>query len=886
VQGQDIILFITVHSAQVEGEDRTIGSTRVPLRAGLKTQKWFELSSPDLNAHGGALELSISYVGIGNPHHVEILTRRSKMVLGSGMGAAEGPMENIEIPATLVLPMDTESFPELSDMSEGSPLPSLPSTSRSPVYENQPRGMSPTIKGPNQSRAWDVQAWAEADMYVRTSETDKERPSSPGETPEAAPQDTLQSNPKMSSFAPATSNRICLDAGSYRQLETTAIPAASSQASVLKLTVLEPDAVSESASTHAYALTYDGTPANLKPTHEKMQCPQSKTSELIRSESSNSGAGTNAANKEQERRKDWEEMFEMRAEMDGIFSHARHLASPCRHLAPPGRSPGHPWSERKIGHHSRPTPHQQQTMDNVIAKLHKAELDLMVTKEELAVEQGKRIKADETCTKHLDQIANMAEQLKEEQNTVSKLKNRVSELERCTSTDAVAQERRQLRFSRFLAEFVLACLLDKLRSHCYSRSTLSESCDEQSGSYTTAQTMGAAECMKLRRECADDLKSLMDIMDVMNGLVSTRDNAARCCIDRAQQSIVASRHALSLLQHALAETEREMEGIRQDLQALHDEEQSLDSEKFRDSLEGVSHIQQRSVSLSQAGSNCAFTDRPCLGIDSMQAQISSLIDNVSKTEHELRMLSKFFEQKDRTSNGVLASFIHSKHAGEAGWSVHASEPWDGMRKCHASCDAELSVTDHHKLIRELDSVLLAELCSSRRLQPPQNSVPEHPASVDRRISPRPVMPTVEKALPFNPTRTWTNFSEAKMAVTKNHSVDDLPRLSVTHTEGDDHVTHVLLKTGDQGVHVQEPGQGPTSSSQHAPRMYCPALEDANETEAGNGERRRFFSGEAVKRTDIYDALSRKYSESLSTVPKGYTEIAASSGNAHAHFQYA
>jgi hypothetical protein len=874
VQGQDIILLITVHSAQVTGEDKTIGSARVPLRAGLQTQKWFELSSFEPNAHGGALELSISYVGTGNPHHVDILTRQSKMVIGAGMGAAEGPMENIEIPATLALPMDTESFPELSDMSEGSPLPSLPS--RSP--ENQPRGLSPTIKGLEKTREWAVQAWAEADMYVRASETDKELPISPGETTEAAPQNTLQSNPKPSSCAPTgTPNRICLDADSYRQLETAAIPASSSQASVLKLTFLEPDAVSESASTLASKLTYDGTPANVKPTHQKMQWPQSKTSELIRSASSNSGAGTIAANKAQERRQDWEEMFEMRAEMDGFFSNARHLASPCRHLAPPGRSPGRPWSERKIGHHSQPTPHQLQTIDTVMAKLQKAELDLMVTKEELAVEQGKRIKADEACAKHLDQIAKMAEQLKEEQNTVSKLKKRVSEVEWCTSTDAVAQERRQLRFSRFLSEFVLTCLLDKLRSLCYSRSTLSESCDEQSGSYTTGQTMVEAECMKLRRECADDLKSLIDILDVMNGLVLTRDNAARYCIDRAQQSIVTGRHALSLLQHALAETEREMEG-RQELQALHDDEQGFDSEKFRDSLEGVSHIQHRSVSLIQAGSTCAVMDKACLGIDSMQAQISSLIDNMSKTEHELKVLSKFFEQKDRTSNGVLASFIHSKHAGEAGWSVNASEPWGGMQKCHASWDAELSVTDHHKLIRELDSVLLAELCSSRRLQPPKNSVPEQPASVGRRQ--RPAMPTVQKSLPFNPTRTWTNCSEAKKAVTKNNSVDDdLPLLSASHKEGDDHVTHVLLKTGDQGVHVQEPGQGPapTSTSQHAPRMYCPAFEDANETEAGDGERRRFFWGEAVKRTDIYDALSRKYSESLSMVPKGY---------AHAHFQYA
>ena len=875
VQGQDVILFITVHSAQEVGEDRSIGSLRVPLSAGFQTHNWFELSPSDPNAKGGSLELSILYSGVGDPDN-GAEPRLTKMTRGSGVGAADGPIGDIKSHANLVWPMDTESFPELSDLSAESPLPSLPSTCRpSPVHENHSCDMSPitdTMSNP----------WAEPDTCKTALGTDKERPSTwRSDETEGALQNAQPKVPDEQQAHEVTAGEhpvcrlsvLCPTNGvpndtktftddSNRQCETAAIPASSFNTGSLSVNM-----GSLSAPTHVNASTYDArAPEKITLTHETMQWQQNEGAESIRASSSQSNAGTLKENKQEERRKDWEEMFEMRAEMDGIFSNSRQWTSK-----------GRPWSEKKISHHSRTAPHQQLVIDNLTAKLRQTELDLMVTKEELLVEQGARIKANEACSKHLDQIAQMTDKLKEEEKTISTLKKRVIELEQCTTSEALAQERRQLRFSRILSEFVLTCLLDKLRLYCYSKATLSESCDELSGSFTAGQRLGTAELMKLRHECAKDLKALTDIVDVMNGLVSTRDNAARYCIDRAQQSIVASRHAISSLEHALVGPEREREGIRQDLQALHDDEQQ------HDSLEGVSHIQHLNLTSimnnsgqAHAGINGACLDRPCREIVSMQEQISSAADSMGKTEHELRVLSRFFEQKDRTSNGVLASFIHSKHAGEAGWSIHASEPWGGMPASH---DDELSVKDHHALVRELDNALLAELCSSRRLPQPQDTAQE----VDRRITPRPVMPPVQEALPFKPTRSWTNISEAQMAVSENNLVDDdLPLLSVPRS--DDHVTHVLLKTGDQALHAQEPQQGPASSS--AARMYCPALEAADEIGTGDLERQRFFFGNSVTRTDMLDALSQRYVESLSTAPKVYTEIAASSGSMHAQFQYA
>lgn len=61
MQSQKVILLATVHSAEVTGEDRLIGSIKIPLHVGAKLdQKWFHLSHAR-GEEGGMLELKVTY---------------------------------------------------------------------------------------------------------------------------------------------------------------------------------------------------------------------------------------------------------------------------------------------------------------------------------------------------------------------------------------------------------------------------------------------------------------------------------------------------------------------------------------------------------------------------------------------------------------------------------------------------------------------------------------------------------------------------------------------------------------------------------------------------------------------------------------------------------
>lgn len=176
-----------------------------------------------------------------------------------------------------------------------------------------------------------------------------------------------------------------------------------------------------------------------------------------------------------------------------------------------------PWSGGKGGHASLSDLPEQHVADALMAKLRQTQLELMVTKEELSVEHGKRLKAQETCAQQANEIAMLTSNLEVHQKTVALLKELLEneQAARPASRHVVIEEERQLRLSRALTHFVLVCLQDKLQWLCVEEQVAS------SGSvHVTSRQLAT-----LRKECASDLKSLLAASDVITALVSTRDNA-------------------------------------------------------------------------------------------------------------------------------------------------------------------------------------------------------------------------------------------------------------------------------------------------------------------------------------------------------------------------
>jgi hypothetical protein len=156
----------------------------------------------------------------------------------------------------------------------------------------------------------------------------------------------------------------------------------------------------------------------------------------------------------------------------------------------------------------------------------------MVTREELSVEQGRRSNAEETCSQLLKEIASLKANLQKEQEEIASLKTnlqkqqiqlaetveKLNDRQFPASHQVIMEERRQLQLSRAMCQFVIVSLLEKLRGLCL-----------EAGKGGVASGMSSRETtnqlLKLRTECADDLKSLLAVTDMINALVSTRDNA-------------------------------------------------------------------------------------------------------------------------------------------------------------------------------------------------------------------------------------------------------------------------------------------------------------------------------------------------------------------------
>ena len=177
-------------------------------------------------------------------------------------------------------------------------------------------------------------------------------------------------------------------------------------------------------------------------------------------------------------------------------------------------------------------PNARRLMDELRSKMQHTEMELMVTREELSVEQGRRSNAEETCSQLLKEIASLKANLKKEQEEIASLKTnlqkqqiklaetveKLNDRQLPASHQVIMEERRQLQLSRAMCQFVIVSLLEKLRGLCL-----------EAGKGGDASGMSSRETtnqlLKLRTECADDLNSLLAVTDMINALVSTRDNA-------------------------------------------------------------------------------------------------------------------------------------------------------------------------------------------------------------------------------------------------------------------------------------------------------------------------------------------------------------------------
>jgi len=198
------------------------------------------------------------------------------------------------------------------------------------------------------------------------------------------------------------------------------------------------------------------------------------------------------------------------------------------------------------------------------------------------------------------------------------------------------------------------------------------------------------------------------------------------------------------LQNALEAAKGELQVICRDVDALrlHDRSDT--------SLPNLSCVQPGDATWTFNGCGVAHTatlDHSCMEIDGMVTEITGVLKNMQKIEDEFKVLRKLFHQKDRTCNQCLASLAHSKDVDEQGWSLPDFDIGANL------------VRPHQRIIQDLDNLLLAELCSSRRLQAPV---------VDSYLL-KPHRTAIEKPSGKSPPLNPPNKSDVAMATAKDSS---------------------------------------------------------------------------------------------------------------------
>jgi hypothetical protein len=197
------------------------------------------------------------------------------------------------------------------------------------------------------------------------------------------------------------------------------------------------------------------------------------------------------------------------------------------------------------------------------------------------------------------------------------------------------------------------------------------------------------------------------------------------------------------LQNALEAAKGELQVICRDVDALrlHDRSDT--------SLPNLSCVQPGDATWTFNGCGVAHTatlDHSWMEIDGMVTEITGVLKNMQKIEDEFKVLRKLFHQKDRTCNQCLQpSLVHSKDVDEQAWSMPDFDIGANL------------VRPHQRIIQELDNLLLAELCSSRRLQAPvldSNLLKPHRTAIDKPSG---------KSLPLNPPKK----GDVAMAIAKD-----------------------------------------------------------------------------------------------------------------------
>ena len=798
MKGQNLLLLVSVHTAEITGADKLMGSLRIPLRAHTKVQQqWYKLSATG----GGDIELSIAYVSDAPKSSDQAVDMAADAEAELGREASAGTTA-----------LDSDAVPEVSDLSEDSVSPEKQDT----FYGAKLLGMS-LLNGSHSHRG---RKPAANDVNVEGIEVQVSAspdPSPPNEfTVKSGSTMKQECEQQMSSLQTVTEEKM-FSAAQLKHLFESGAAVSSHAKDSRQSNDFEEAAASRSPTlvgtsdegarggqpTKYLMNTTSIACANQPPLATKSAHPKTKDdpAPIARPEIAQRKWNTREENM-------------MRAEVRGI-SPLHHPIAFQREIARGTLAPitRRSWYEKKSVHASRSAYPEQQVIDVLLSKMQATELELMVTKEELSVERGKRIQAEERSAWRLKEIDTLTVSLTEQQASILTLQERLRDHQHPASSEVIIQEQRQLHLSRALCEFVLDNLQNKLRSLCSDATHGSHETDTHSvGSQSVSHASSAAKLKKLREECVEDLKSMCGVMDGIRAVLATRDNAARYAMDRARHGLVQSRQALSALQNALSGTERELEGIRQGLEVLHEQEPT------NSTFGGVSFVQRSDVTsyFVEGGHGLGSgvpLEQSWVEVEKMYTHLSSALGSMQKMEQEFKVMSKLFEQKDRTCNSVLASFIHSKHAGEAGWSIHASTPWGGgaTPAAHSKIDLDFSVKDHRTLIEELDAALFAELCSSRRLQ--AHSVPRIPKlhtlldikkeDTTSDVTSRPLLPptTVDDGPPF---------------VSLSHSASNAQVLLNTGA-------HVPVHKWDHGARAHEAlAEGKRSST--STKSYCPALD--------------------------------------------------------------
>jgi hypothetical protein len=340
-------------------------------------------------------------------------------------------------------------------------------------------------------------------------------------------------------------------------------------------------------------------------------------------------------------------------------------------------------------------PHSESSMDqamkDLFSNLQQTNLDLMVTREELAVERGKRLQAEEVSSEHLRKIIRLEAVIREEKlknrtlhESLDELSNRQYEC-LSPSREVISQERRQLQLCKAFTQILLSCLESNMRSLCNQNQ---QPVNTSAGS----REMSHSKLNQLRAECADSLKSMTDLFEAIMNVASTRNNAAHYALDKVQQELLESRQALCSLQDALHKKEREVD-VRLGFESLREQNQS------KMSLNGISVVERD----GSTRSNGFAYDNSMTEIEILQNHVYHALESISKIKHEILVMTKLFEQGD----GSQKDLLNGKLLGSA--IVKDATEW------------EFTMEDH---IRELDDLLLAELCSARRLKVNEIDRPE------------------------------------------------------------------------------------------------------------------------------------------------------------------